>query len=448
MRKEAGNFLPVLAVIVILVLAGGLYFFTANKFASPLITPPPNQSTTSTPNQTSRTVSSQPIYSITDSEDKNWKVFHHNEGEFSFKFPASWVHQYEVDNGFIELNDDKPFGQGIKVRTYPNTSYLNEKDFLYTYGFYGQDYDEPSIEALGDLLGVNTVATKIKANGVEGEEMGIMSRAGGVGDGAWFHNGGMGIYLLFSGSTNSDADKDIKSKIYKTFQIDKKLSADSGLEVVFDRGDIVTIENGVRNKLTSYGHNYNPTLSPNRKMIAYVSVPNEVLQHKEKLMRGSNVWVIGSDGTHSQQVTTYIPDIERRNLFWLNDDQLLYSDGSFSLKIYSVRKNVSEKLWGETNATNCPSYSAELQNGQKICNYNPRFYFSPDNRYLIAMQSSHYKTVDTEVGIINLKTLQTKSIKLTGVNFLDRFSDDNSQIITVSYTSEGAAIEKSLSLDI
>lgn len=423
----------ILVVVVVLGIIGGIYYLKSQK-----VTTKQNTATQST-NITDTT-------SPTSEETANWKVYTNNTGVFTLKYPSSWVLENSADTSGIILTEKKPFGQGLQISVYPNTSSLSELDFLYTYMFYGQDLAEPSIKTLGDLL-QGAVSKQIKVGGVDAEEMGIGNRAGSQGTGVWLHNGSMGIYLLFKGSTDSSADTTTQNQILSSFRLTKQLPSDNLAEVKFDKGDIAIVQNGKTSKITTYGHNYSPLLSPDKTKVAYLSVPAEVVNSNGSY-GASNVWVINTDGTNPIQVTGYLSGIERNNLYWVDNNRLLFSDGQNSVRLYTVNTKSTNTIWGDENSSNCSSFSSYKQNdGSSMCNFNTRYYFSPDKKYFIVFKSESYHNLQSTVAIINLNTLNVKPITIAGPVFLNSFSSDNKSMDISVYDDKDQSSAQTISLD-
>ncbi len=431
------GFAPVLILVGLLVLAaiGGVIWFNYSNIQI---------KTTQNPITTSQNL--QAIPSSTSDETTNWQTYTNSTGAFTLKYPPTWVLENPTDSGGTSITDKKPFGQGLQISTYPSTSNLSELDFLYTYSFYGQDLAEPSIKILGDLL-QGAGSKQIKVDGVAAEQMDIENRAGRQGTGVWLHNGGMGIYLLFKGSTDPTADANAQNQILSTFHFTKQLPADNSAEVKFDKGDVSIIQNGKTTKITSYGHNYSPILSPDKTKVAYLSVPTEVVNSNAS-NGASNVWVINTDGKNPTQVTKYLSSIRRSNLYWIDNDKLLFSDGENSVRIYTINTKSTQTIWGDKNSSNCSSFSSHKQNdGSFMCNFNTRYYFSPDSKYFIVLKSEDYHNLQSTIAIINLITLNVKSINISDPVFFNSFSSDNKSLSISIYGDKDQSSTQIISLD-
>ncbi len=434
-QKGFAPILIILGVIVALGIFGGIYYLKFQKGSS-------QQNTVIQTTGTTTTSTTSP----TSDQTANWQTYTSSIGAFSLKYPPTWVLESPTDSGGISITDKKPFGQGLQISTYPSTSNLSELDFLYTYSFYGQDLAEPSIKTLGDLL-QGVISKQIKVDGAVAEEMSIGNRAGYQGSGVWLHNGSIGIYLLFRGSTDLNADANIQNQILSTFHFTKQLPADNSTEVKFDKGDVAIIQNGKTTKITSYGHNYSPILSPDKTKVAYLSVPAEIINSNSS-NAATNVWVINIDGTNPIQVTGYLSGIERNNLYWIDNNRLLFSDGQNSVRMYTISTKSTQTIWGDENSSNCSSFSSFKQNdGSFMCNFNPRFYFSPDSKYFIVFKSESYHNLQSTIAIINLATLNVKTINISNPVFLNSFSSDSKSMNISVYDDKDQSSTQTISLD-
>lgn len=432
-QKGVSPLVIVLGIVVILGVASGINYliFQKGPIQQDTVTQSTGIITTTSP---------------TSNETANWKIYTNNIGAFTLKYPSSWVLENSTDTGGATLTEKEPFGQGLQISVYPNTSSLTELDFLYTYMFYGQDLAEPSIKSLGDLL-QGAVSKQIKVGGVDAEEMGIGNRAGSQGTGVWLHNGSMGIYLLFKGSTDSSADATIQNQILSSFRLTKQLPSDNSAEVKFDKGDIAVVQNGKTTKITSYGHNYSPILSPDRKRVAYLSVPAEVVNSNASY-GASNVWVINTDGANPLQVTKHLSGIERNNLYWIDNNRLLFSDGQNSVRVYTINTSSTQTIWGDETASNCSSFSTYKQTGDSyICNFNTWYYFSPNSKYFITFKSESYHNLQSTIAIINLTTLNVKQTSISGPVFLKNFNLDNKSMNISVYDEKNQSSTQTINLD-
>jgi hypothetical protein len=80
------GFINVILVIIIIVLAGALGYFTLVKKSPPIAQQTPTHTPTFTPTKIS---ASTPTPTPKD-ETKNWKIYTNNKYGFTFKYPPSW----------------------------------------------------------------------------------------------------------------------------------------------------------------------------------------------------------------------------------------------------------------------------------------------------------------------------------------------------------------------
>jgi Tol biopolymer transport system component len=103
-------------------------------------------------------------------------------------------------------------------------------------------------------------------------------------------------------------------------------------------GDIATmrVDGTHLNQLTTYGYNSDPVLSPDRKRIAYRSVPKSITSSAnpgDKLQAGYyNIWVITVDGTQAWQLTN--SELSRSVPVWSPDSKkVAFSEGPNSMLV-------------------------------------------------------------------------------------------------------------------
>lgn len=140
--------------------------------------------------------------------------------------------------------------------------------------------------------------------------------------------------------------------------------------------------------------------------------------------------------------------IERNNLYWVDNNKLLFSDGQNSVRLYTINTKSTKTIWGDENSSNCSSFSSYKQNdGSSMCNFNTRYYFSPDNKYFIVFKSESYHNLQSTVAIINVNTLNVKPITIAGPVFLNSFSSDNKSMDISVYDDKDQSSTQTISLD-
>lgn len=189
-------------------------------------------------------------------------------------------------------------------------------------------------------------------------------------------------------------------------EIPQQNTNNSPINVKVVNGDIVIVNNDKESKITSWGYNSNPLLSPDSKRVAYLSKSKESLEN-EKIDKGykrtsTNVWVIDADGSNPIQITQHKDFVYRGSLYWLDNDRLLFVDGEQSVRIYNLANRSVNTLLGPT---------APVPACLDACGYEIRFFVDTkvnNPAYLLRVVGGNYPDVKTS--IINLKTLQVKEI--------------------------------------
>lgn len=158
-------------------------------------------------------------------------------------------------------------------------------------------------------------------------------------------------------------------------------------------GDVYVFDlsNNQTKKLTNYGYNTSPILSPDGSKVAYLSVPEAVVksgevqkfagsglfQHPISLNGEYNVWIINSDGTDPIKVTNSLKS--RSNLSWysgyINTSYLLLFKEDNNWIRYDLRqKNQSASSLSEEDLPTYmhnSGYYAYLTNNGKTLNVQP-----------------------------------------------------------------------------
>lgn len=180
---------------------------------------------------------------------------------------------------------------------------------------------------------------------------------------------------------------------------------DSDIKVEIEDGDIVIVKNGERKKITDWGYNQDPTLSPDQTKVAYLSWSEESVAAKDDAVGipevGSfNVWIVDIEGKNPLKVTKHVNHVVRSDLHWLDNKRLLFSDGEESVKMYDNNKKTLTHLMGPiTPVPACLD----------ACGYAFKFFYSPDNKYLIRIFASQSPT--RKLGILDLQTLKSTEIE-------------------------------------
>ena len=193
---------------------------------------------------------------------------------------------------------------------------------------------------------------------------------------------------------------------------------DDSISVKIEGGDVVVTNQGESKKVTDWGYNYSPTLSPDKSKIAYTSKTEETITNKKKLKtmipESTNIWIINSDGTNPVKVTNHSDWVYRDNLVWLNDNNLLYSDGTSSVKVYNLNDKSTKNVLGP-----------ETPNGVCLdaCGGDSQFILSPDKKYLVLLSSGSEGAggvvMPYENQVLNLDTLIPEKMnqKFSTINY-------------------------------
>lgn len=178
--------------------------------------------------------------------------------------------------------------------------------------------------------------------------------------------------------------------------------AKSAVSVIVVNGDIVVTKDGKQTKITSWGYNEKPLLSPDNTKIAYLSKTKESLVN-EKTDTGykrtsTNVWIINIDGSNPIQVTQHKDVVYRNNLHWIDNNRLLFTDGIQSVKLYTLTTKQTATILGPTTP---------VQSCLDACGGGYDYIFTNDGKYLIQLESSVGHFI---VSYITLSTLQAKEL--------------------------------------
>lgn len=213
-------------------------------------------------------------------------------------------------------------------------------------------------------------------------------------------------------------------------EMNKQSSEDNSnkdTSVTIEGGDVVVIIKGESEKITNWGHNSSPTISPDKTKIAYISKTEETFENKKKfrtmIPESTNVWIINTDGTNPVKVTSHADWVYRDNLVWLNENSLLYTDGTSSVKIYNLKDASTKDVLGP-----------EIPNGVCLdaCGGDSQFILSPDKKYLVLLSSGSEEeggvVMPYENQILNLDTLVPEKMnqKFSSINYDSaQFSNDS-----------------------
>lgn len=212
---------------------------------------------------------------------------------------------------------------------------------------------------------------------------------------------------------------------------------DSDISVKVEAGDIVVTRNGQDKKITNWGYNSSPVLSPDKSKIAYLSKTEETLKNQQERKPGyvpssANVWIINNDGSNPVKVTNHVDWVFRDNLVWLDDNRLLFTDGVSSVKVYNITDKTLDNVMGpDTPEAVCVD----------ACGYESHLLSSPDKKYIVSLLATDIPDFDlsSSNAILNTQTLITEKMnqRFTDLNFNSaQFKGDSLFIEKSRYSSE------------
>lgn len=256
---------------------------------------------------------------------------------------------------------------------------------------------------------------------------------------------GQSIYFLhyFPDSAIDNHEENIKTldAIVSTLTFTRSASDTKDVKII--DGDIYVIKDGKETKITSWGYNFDPVLSPDSTKIAYLSKTKESIQ-SEKTDKGykktsANVWIVNTNGNNPIQVTQHINFVYRGNLHWLDNNRLLFTDGTQSAKVYSVDTKLMQTVLGPaTPEAVCLD----------ACGFTDvRFFYNKDYSYLVRIEDLGNGTSI----IVALNTQTLKGTQLPEQQFSANlgtvsFSADNKILFFEASTSSNQ--QKQVSIDL
>lgn len=183
--------------------------------------------------------------------------------------------------------------------------------------------------------------------------------------------------------------------------------ANANIFVKIEAGNLVVTKDGETKKITDWGYNSSPVLSPNKSKIAYLSKTEESFENAKKFTTyvpdSTNIWIINIDGSKPIKVTAHNDWIYRDNLIWLDNNRLLFTDGTSSVKVYNLTNKTLENILGP-----------EAPSGVCLdaCGAETRFLLSPDKKYLVHLTAKGIGGIAPiyENKILNLETLITEQM--------------------------------------
>lgn len=397
MQKGFAPILILLGILLVVVVAGGVFYF--GRQTNPK--PPQNQ-----------VIVSNPQVLLTTDKISNWKTYTNQKYGYEIKFPTNWFEgpgrgdQSSYQPSDFESQSFTPSTatggcggaqSGVFVNVLDNPNHLSANDFLkneITSG-YG---NLQQIKFVNDRMGFEANLDVSIAEGFPG--------AGSPGPTADINLGNKIVEIstepIPSGYDNT-AFATSFSQIFSTFKL---ITADPNIQEIkvdtnkkFGSGDIEVITGSDKKIVTNWSYNYNPLLSPNKTKIVYLSESKESVAKrngdKGAASTSNNIWIINIDGSNPIQITKHFDNIFRRNLHWLDNDRVVFTDGLISVKVYSTKNNTTQTILGQDQPIPNPSSS----------NSAP-FVYNSDYSYLVRLgdNNNQYQTA-----VANLTTLKSQN---------------------------------------
>ncbi len=179
----------------------------------------------------------------------------------------------------------------------------------------------------------------------------------------------------------------------------------AGIIVFIDQGDVVVKKDGLTNKITNWGYNSDPVLSPDKTKIAFISKSEETLNAEKNptgfIPSSSNIWIIDIDGHNAKKLTDHIDFVGRDNLRWLENNRLIYSEGEDSVRLYDLEAEEITTLMGPVEP---------VPGCVDACGYSTSFKYTPDNKLLVWILSSDGE--GSKMRVLNLGDFSTKEVDL------------------------------------
>lgn len=211
------------------------------------------------------------------------------------------------------------------------------------------------------------------------------------------------------------------------------------ISVKIIEGDVVVSKGGQDTKITSWGYNSEPVLSPDESKVAYVSETEES-KESEKVDRGikrtsTNAWIINADGSNPVKLTSHVNFVYRGALYWLDDNRLLFSDGVGSFKVYDLVSKSFRTVMGSSE----PGRSC-----LDACGFETKVFYSPNHTYVVEL-SGGYKDL---ASILNTQTLvPIKVSQRLGVDFATvTFPAENTMVFNATKLEDDISLDVTLDL--
>lgn len=361
----------------------------------------------------------------------NWKTYTNQKYGYEINIPYNWFRDtgagyntYGSRDNFQNQNFSAaigPFcaggpGYDVNIQVLPNPQNMSATDYL-NQQLRGQN-GTADVKILKDRMGIPKDIDAVISEGYPGSGFPGPKTDINVGHGK-----------IVEITTEEFNNLPVLKKIISSFRL---IDPDSNAKDLFtdvltsngNLGDIRIITDSSQKLLTNWGYNYNPILSPDKTKVAYLSETKEsvafIKANPNKSQTSNNVWIVNSEGSNPIQVTSYINNVFRNGLHWLDNDRLMYTDGRDSLKVYSLNSATTQTVIGPNDPI---TYT---QNP----GYDPYFLYNSDFSYLVKLPGLIQKPTQP-ITIVNLSTLETIN-SLKPMNLIEcglEFGSDNTTFI-------------------
>lgn len=360
-----------IGIVFILLMLGGIFVITQPKNAPPT---PIQKQTTTTPSPT------QQSHAVI----ANGTTYTDPSHRYSFQYNPAEVNVIQPNTTDIIARIITPAGQNspdIDINLLKNP------------------YNRPFETVIQEYTGKTDFETTT-LDGLVAKK--ILNRLAPNEEELFVQNGSDIYWIIFYNYGDLSQNTDIYRQILSTLHFQKPTPTTTP-QVQIVNGDIVVMQNGKEVKVTQWGYNSDATLSPDKSKIAYISTTKETLDF-QKTMKGyipvsSNVWIINADGSNPIQLTQHDNFVLRGNLYWLDNNRLLFTDGTNSAKVYNLLTKKTDTVMGPTKPEGICA---------DACGFEIKSFYTPDHSYLVTMESSQGNT--TKITILNTKNLQSTQL--------------------------------------